>query len=430
MKPNRLILNELAETLQLWEDVSLVAVQQNKAAKIKNELLHSALRVVGDFSSFCGLENYDRFRTALQNKVSLGPEDFLPRVPEEAQDWLDKINFLRGNHLNNEALSFFPHMMAEWMKSKKVFRIEDHSLIPMISLQERNYLDLLPCDSFMISFSNPIEIGFETSPLIHRYKSCIIARSGDLIDTFWIPVEVERKSLKPHGRKLIKRIVQGNRFNEKQLSAFFTYAKENNLFANPAPFVNAAFDIEKGYLFSYKVKKPDLAEPEIAYNDVYTGTLFTRKSDGSISEPHDLNDDTDLAGKARLKDSFDFHRFFLELLNGFCYMMSEIKRRKTDPEHGKDVHTQQLTREFGWNEIPITKVDYLEEDLRVLGPIKVSYGSGEKSPHIRVGHWRNIIKKDGSSDRIWIEQVMVRKDKLGSEELKGSATVVREKRKI
>ena len=83
--------------------------------------------------------------------------------------------------------------------------------------------------------------------------------------------------------------------------------------------------------------------------------------------------------------------------------------------------------------VPVKKSEVFESDECIddeLKKFKISYGSGEVSPHVRKGHWRHLIQKDGTVKKIWIEQTMIRADKLKKGgKLKGSVTQIRKTKK-
>ena len=423
---SRLLLNELEDNLQFWEDMcSIFSLQKNVLATGNKKLQEIVESMPISFTP--GLERYEKLRTCLSSKQAFVGSEFLPAVPDDAKDFLDKINYMRGSSLNLAATLFYPYMMSQWIKTKKVFRVENSGIIPILSPGKKNYLNLLPCDSFIINFLEPVEIGFETSPLIKRYKSCIVSRSGNLVDTFWIPEGLEKKIFKPHVRKLLKSVLQGKNVNEKHLRQFVTSLSAMNLTGNPPFFTTISFRVDKPYIFMTRAKNANGEIADIYYNLYGEKATLAEEVNGVFSENNLGYEDS-----PRLEDSRNFHKFFFELLNGFCYAVSEIKpKNPLVLPPGKNLNGQKLPQNYVWNEIPITQVDYLEENDIPTDPLRVSYGSGEKSPHVRRGHWRNIIKKDGTSERIWIDQTTVRADKLEKgEELKGNVTVIKQKRLV
>jgi hypothetical protein len=181
-------------------------------------------------------------------------------------------------------------------------------------------------------------------------------------------------------------------------------------------------------MFACRVYKKDKGAFDTYFDLCSKEVKIIEENNGRFIEQVDTVDFNQFNTPTML-DSKRFFRFFLEILNGFCYMLSEIKPKSLKVlEEGKQFESSNITFNLNWNEIPITKVDYIEGNDQVGGELKVSYGSGEKSPHVRRGHWRNMIRKDGTSYKKWIDQVMVREDKLTSDDLKGNVTLLREKR--
>jgi hypothetical protein len=424
MNHSKLILSDLEEALVFWEDLVAVASLQKKIKQTGDKNLQRILAANIDFSEQ-SIKHPEKLRMALQNRESFNSSEFLPSVPDDATSWLDKINYMRGAGLNLPATFFFPYIIAHWIKIKKVFRLESDALIKPINPSKANYLHLLPCDSFVINFVQPIEIGFETSPLIKRYKSCIVARSGNLVDTFWIPVNLESKSLRPSGKKLLKSIFKNGKVNEKHLRQFTQLITSMNWHGDPPQFTRISFRDDRPLVFCTRMLDLKNVCLDYYYDLENIGTAY-HEENGKFSQVP-----TDIENTPGIRDSQRFHQFFFELLNGFCYMLSEIKPRKPKVvENSKETQNDQFSQKLVWNEIPITKVDYLEQDENDTDEITVAYGSGEKSPHLRRGHWRHILKKDGSTEKIWIKQIMVREDKLDEEDLKGNVTVLKEKRVV
>jgi len=415
------------DTLLFWEDMCAISVLQKRVSgatnyghKVENTLSLWADKYVRDFKNL---------QVDLLSKKPINSTAFLPEVPKFSKGWFDKIDYSRMKHFDADAVYFYPYALSQWMKTKKVFRFENDGIIPLISPAKANYLNLLPCDSFIINFLEPLEVGVENSDVVKRYKSCVVTRSEKVIDTFWIPDDIETKgSLSPHQRKLLRETFKGKKINEKSLNKLCSSLSISNPYKDPPHFYTLTYHIEKPLMFGWKIPFPPDFEVVSIYHDLYSNPASMVKEYnqefGLIPELEDIiksNNSQEFQGGVKMQ------KIFFELLNGFCFMMSEIKPKTPLLIPGKDTESTLLSREFVWNEIPITKVDYIN-DSDFQNELKIGYGSGEKSPHVRRGHWRNILKKDGSTEKVWIDQVMVRQDKLEKEELKGNVTVVKEKR--
>jgi len=118
----------------------------------------------------------------------------------------------------------------------------------------------------------------------------------------------------------------------------------------------------------------------------------------------------------------------ISLLNGFCKVISELP--KTVIVEGESKEESSITPEYDsydWNAVPITKVvDF--GNIENMKTCLSSMGNGsEKSPHWRRGHWRNIPLENGSFRRTWVKEAFIREDKLETENLAGSAVILKKK---
>lgn len=453
MKKNRLILSELEESLRFWEDLFLISRLQEKAFSSRNIELITALSTLKVFPGLRTINHPEEFRRVLYEKSNFNVKKFLPLVPKEEELWLDPIDYARTSNINSASLVFFPYIIANWLKTKKVFQV-DPSLIPLINpkkigirdiFSKKNFLSLLPYDAFVIHFSKPLEIQLEMFPVIKRYKCCIVARSGNTIDTFWVPEEIESKSIKPDGRELIEKLIVSKKIRERELRRLKTLAESvsmaNEIRLNlnnevvkfsvePSYFTLMSFLIDKPYTFVMPATNSKNEGIKI-YSDIFTNPpVQYQESNGKykyISKLTAENKDQEMT----IKESTRFQRFFFEFINGFCYAISEIKPRNPESnEYREESESNDFSLVLPWNEIPITRVDYLSGNEEG-GKLKISYGSGEKGAHLRRGHWRHYVQEDGSVHKIWIDQIMVRADKLDSGgELKGSVAVIKEKRVV
>ena len=451
MRKSRLILKELEEALVFWEDFFLIQRLYSKSKKLKDPRFDN---IISGLTIPNGLEHvakfYSEFRRDIYERRNIDPKKFLPSIPKN-MDSIDLIDYVRTAPINVPSLVFYPYMIANWLKTKKVFHI-DPGIVPLVSPKKRNirdlftkknFLSLLPCDAFVIYFTKSLELELESFPTIKRYKCCIVCRSENMIDTFWLPNDVEQKSMQQTGRELIRKVIAKKGIRDNELKKLQVLSEtlmlsggirvdlvSDNLLqvaAEPAYFTIISFLIDQPYCFL----APATSEKGYVriYRDVFSKPpVQYEESSGRYKKINTL-----VAGnKAEeilINERVRFEKFFFEFINGFCFALSQIKPR--NPEVIDSVNNSEsnnFSLAFSWNEIPITQVLYLQESEDI--DIKISYGSGEKSPHIRRGHWRHLVKKDGTIIKIWIDQITVRVDKLEKGEyLKGSVASVREKRK-
>ena len=132
------------------------------------------------------------------------------------------------------------------------------------------------------------------------------------------------------------------------------------------------------------------------------------------------------------EDDIELKKFcdtIIGTVNGFCKILSELKPQNYTLEvnNNKDLSTPKMPEEYDWNTVPITQIRNLgDSGYEMHISLSIKRGN-EKSPHWRRGHWRKIVHNNGISERIWIEQTLIREDKLNEEGLKGSATLIKEK---
>ena len=114
-------------------------------------------------------------------------------------------------------------------------------------------------------------------------------------------------------------------------------------------------------------------------------------------------------------------KIMMETINGFCKLMATLPAKPAVKviDSGPIVHSPVSPRQ--WFELPMQSVEYFHTDT-VNEVIVIQRGSGsEKAPHVRRGHTRRMVKKDGRIVEIWIEETVIRADKLTTEQLQGGA---------
>jgi hypothetical protein len=160
---------------------------------------------------------------------------------------------------------------------------------------------------------------------------------------------------------------------------------------------------------------------------VLDGTSLVRSVQGVDAEVrhsdlYDSNAWTE-AGQT-IPDLYAKLRVMIEMVNGFCKLMATLPPKPTVKilDQGSLNQTSNPPRQ--WFELPLQTVEYFhtttENEIVV---IKAGSGS-EKSPHVRKGHNRRLVKKDGTIQDVWIESFTVRADKLSTEQLQGGATKI------
>ncbi len=152
-----LILEELEQALQLWEDTNLWAEAkfqlflQGKIEEDENygkPLIGTEIDDAGFLQR--GIKNFNSLRSALNNHIELDPTQFLPRVTTEKRPTHTTLDFSRMFVVRG--ITFSPFFLSKWMNYKKVFSVKTPDIIQPVSILEKNYLSKVPYSSFIIRF--------------------------------------------------------------------------------------------------------------------------------------------------------------------------------------------------------------------------------------------------------------------------------------
>ncbi len=433
MEKRTLILSELEYALQYWEDVNLHSELFFKLKKEKSIEYHEYLEpLVGSESDEYGIirraiKNFKGFRSCVENNLKLDPYSFLPRVPAEYRETYNQSDFMRSYYMSQ--ISAFPYMLSKWLETKRVFSIDCVCSIPYTDLSVDNYFSKLPYGSFCLKINHGIVIekicvnmsGDETLDPIEIIANIILISSdGNKVDLFFIPENIHTMLMDSKTRNSFNEYLKYSKVSDRKVNKleYLSFLSKNDIF------YGLSIDIETGLPIAKNYRKND-EEITIVYDCDDVDFKFKDKSGKMSPEEVDLSLKEEFAG-------FSTNEGLPDLINAFCKMIAELPSKKViilEEESKKQNHTTKFSREYPWHSVPVCETRSTE-DQEEIGIIFIGKGHGsEKCPHPRRGHPRIYRNPDGSI-RIqkWIEPKMIRADKLETENLKGSATILKDKK--
>lgn len=394
MAKNILFLKELEDALQYWSDVNLFAEAlfetyiSKKGIPPDNynkPLAGSEL----DKENFLArpVKNWRGFKHGIQSNLEMDPLDFLPHVPTVKREKYTQLDYMRS--MENKTIAWFPYFLSKWLKYKKVFSIDNLSLIKPVSIEEKNYLSFLPYGSFVIKFNDPLQIS--TSGKTEVNHTCAIVtleEEDDIIDVLFLHDDIKERGMNDKERNTL---LKGN---SKKYFGRLDFIPESSLFGMSIAVEHGKAVADMSFEFENDSKCSIL-------------NLFNnfKMPNGNWGDP------------------------IIALLNGFCKVISELPKTVIVENKVKEesITTTSKYDDYGWNAVPITKVIDLGNIESIRAYLSNVGSGGEKSPHWRRGHWRNIPLKSGAFRRKWIPQTFVREDKLETENLKGSAMILKKR---
>jgi hypothetical protein len=396
MPKSTLFLPELEHTLQYWEDMNLIAGIFFELSIKKDPILRRhkyekpmlGTELDSDKKLSRSIKNYKNMRRSIENHIEFDPALYMPRIPTDSRETLDSVNFMRSGGIRS--MTAFPYFLQSWLKYKRVYALTSQLTIKEIDVKKKNFLPLLPYGSFIIKFNKPLEVKAENDQKgLYELMMITLDSKDDIIDAMVIPKGV--------------------------VDQLLTSEERSKLIADP-----------KGYLkkYSFSEEIPPLGISLATEDGDFIANIHrVQNGEETESHVHSLRWGDDLNKEEQsMLETFTFLR---NIINGFCKLVSDLSPKEfTVDEDVKDhVPMSRDTQEYAWNSVPITEIRNIK---KLGGEIQISnvYGGGEKSPHWRRGHWRRITHNDGSVTRTWIDEIIVREDKLETENLVGSATVL------
>ncbi len=427
---NVLFLEELQDTLRYWEDLNFFSENLFQVATASpntdfTELKYTKPLIGSEVDQFHHLrrsiKGFEEFRKMIKKGIPVAdPLSLLPRIPKEKRNVFDKqTDFMRSSL--TRYVSFFPYSLIQWLNYKKVFQIDSLGLIEPKSVYEKNYLNLMPYESFIIRLNEPIYLSFKATGVKRGFKTILVNSENGVIDLFFILDNVKLFTMNEETRKFFKNVSlksKNPRLLKKELEKVTTFDPELR-------FSGTSVEMSSGNIINYIGRGPEETKWERTF-DFSKGELWIiTKIDGNFYKENQ----NEFQNDSEVIDITNFHFNFIEKLNGLCKFISELPNNQTQNLfkgiYSKPVPKQRISE---WNAIPVTNVYHLNQDPDVTSKPKIVISRGdEKSPHWRRSHWRVYKNADGSiRQKVWIDQVLIREDKLEKEKLKGNVTVLKD----
>lgn len=403
---NTLKLQTLENALSFWEDQNMIGelffiAENNRLitpVKGLRPLSGSEINSVGLFGR--KILNFEFLRKDLQ-KGFFSPEKYLPRIPKkESENIINVID-------NSFFFPLLPMVFSDWLSTKKVCRISQDSDIPKIT--NKNYLMNIPYDNFIILLDDPFSHKIEDTSgleIILDYSTFFISKEENRIIVYALSDDIKNHIL-PESLK--KDILNATNFAAKKKKLEF-----NKLINKVKSSLSEINDRPHFYFIKFEI---DINSPFLNQINLFRGiSKFLIKIFGKKVHNESIEDFTAFNLMKKVSDwESSLHGFFPKFLNGICKILLENSGEVLNQNDPKSSHLslpKKHNHNIQWNEVPVGTVINLSVDKD--GKIEVSKDSNvgsEKSFHIRAGHYRKYIQKDGSVKSIWIKSTEVRPDK-------------------
>ncbi len=398
-----LIVKELDDLLTQWEDLNIAGdfdfhlnqiiglnKDKSEASEMAKVMIGSELNLMGLLAR--AIPDYEKLRSVMAGETFYHKTNFMPRVPtalrptcENASDFYDQM-FIKCSVR-------IPFYLLKWMETRRACVVEDSLPIPMVDLRTENWLHRLPYHSMYLTVKSPFVF---TEPGVNvdwSVKDFILVKDGNYTRIlFWVTENA------------------GTRFTHEER----------------AKIKNAIREIKRDKLTDLSKQCIDLMGKA---HDVFIGDLVIQDGTSLVRDIRGTNNHQELFDlydpKGKVKDEevemYLKMKAMVEMVNGFCKLMSQVPPASAVDSTQSVVSKPVPQPPRQWFELPLQTVDYFyteSSDNKII--IKKGNGS-EKSPHIRRGHTRRIIQKDGTTKEVWVAEMTIRKDKLTTEQLQGGA---------
>lgn len=393
---NILYLPELENALRFWEDTNLIAEATFQLGLGQYEPFATDFKpLIGteiDQRSFLrrSVKNYMSLRVGLENGIEITDDQFLPRVPSMSRGVYSPVEIMRG--LTHRNISFFPYFLTRWMKTKKVFQLSDSEIITPHPIVEGNYLDHLPYETFIVKFTDPMKIlwnagykGFSSAG--SNEKLLMVVSNPPFIEIFSIPSTIEKPLLKDDLRMFFQKHLRSH----SQIKRVFKKMEEHSDLVHDTYFFNVVAEFSPGKLNFW--------------GHPYGQDMHVKEGNCPLCEAP---------------------QFLFNWLNGLCKLLAEQQPEIRKVVQGSENAIAENSADYSWNNVPIGQVMDIDRSGEDGKTVIVCTKGTELSPHHRRGHTRRYYNDDGTIKfSVWIEPTFVRKDKLETENIKGSATVLK-----
>lgn len=405
-------IENLESCLAMWEDYNLMATVYEKVYQIAREnsqrnpskgipplpsLVGSEITEVGNLGR--PIIGYQNLRKELENsKTEIEYEKYLPRIPKDLRELFDdKELFVLARGRCHPFVSF-PMFLSQWIRSKRVIAINKKVKIETREIiGNDNSFDKLPYNQFLLHLANPFTLNLQGKKVIET-SQVVVFKQDHLIFMLLIP-------------------------NISIADEVLLTSEERKSFRN---FLNMDRKKSNECMKNLPMRWREFNPVILTLSD--QGYMVSISNEGkSIFAPLD----TTIQGKtSEFKSLIDFIKFF----NGFIYTLAHATPEEecmqgiiiTDaPKDSNDSRDNPNSSEetdnvpsLAWNEVLNDFVQHLKVK-NVNGETKYIKSNGfEVSPHLRRGHFHTFHTKNGPVLK-WVNNLIVRKDKLNSEVIKG-----------
>lgn len=405
-------IENLESCLAMWEDYNLMATVYEKVYQIAREnsqrnigkgvpplpsLIGSEITEVGNLGR--PIVGYQNLRKELENsKTEIEYQKYLPRVPKDLRELFDdKELFVLARGRCHPFVSF-PMFLSQWIRSKRVITINKKVKIETREIiGTNNSFDKLPYDQFLLYLANPFTLNLQGKKVIET-SQVVVFKQDHLIFMLLIP-------------------------NISIADEVLLTSEERTSFRN---FLNMDRKKSNEWMKNPPMRWRELNPVILTLSD--QGYMVSVNNEGkSVFAPLD----TTIQGKtSEFKSLIDFIKFF----NGFIYTLAHATPEEeivqginiTDvvadnQQSEKDSNSSNVaddTPNLAWNEVLNDFVQHLKVK-NVNGETKYIKSNGfEVSPHLRRGHFHTFHTKNGPVLK-WVNNLIVRKDKLNNEVIKG-----------
>lgn len=398
----------LEELLRFWEDCNIsgefnfqlslftrekngVSFDEKYDAKVGTELNN-----LGLFAR--GIPDFKKLRKVLMGDNYHHPTSFMPRVPKDVRSIVGSKTDLFYDHFFVKSPILIPKFLLNWNNTRRACVLSDEIPLPLVDLRNENWFDKLPYRAFFLKLATPFF--FPDSDMDSggwSVDSFLIYQDDSHIRILSWPKEIDRSIHSEEDRNDIEKETQQIKKGKKpKAKTVQNVAKVHDWFL-----IHVAIRTGTSSVLAVDLNESGIEEE---YIDLYNQDFWKKQY--------------------RRPDWYNLIKLQIETVNGFCKLMSQLPPASSVESIGHLVLNKKAQVPRLWFELPLQTVDYFHtesSDNKVV--IKRGTGS-EKSPHIRRGHTRRIVQKDGTVRELWIDQITVRQDKLTTEQLQGGALKV------
>lgn len=401
-----LIVKELNDLLEQWEDLNLAGdfefhlnqiiglnKDKSEASEMAKVMIGSELNLMGLLAR--AIPDYEKLRRVMGGETFYHKTNFMPRVPTALRSSCENVSDFYDQMFIKCSVRI-PFYLLKWMETRRACVVEDSLPIPMVDLRTENWLHRLPYHSMYLTVKSPFVFTDPTEHVDWSVKDFILVKDGNYTRIlFWATENA------------------GNRFTHQEREKIRKAIRE----------------IQKDKLTDTTKQCMDLMSKA---NDVFIGDLVIEEGTTMVRDIRGSNNKQELFDlydpKGKVKDGevelYLKMKAIVEMVNGFCKLMSQLPPAPAVHSAQTVVSKSPQQPPRQWFELPLQTVDYFyteSSDNKVI--IKKGNGS-EKSPHIRRGHTRRLVQKDGTTKEVWVGEMTIRKDKLVTEQLQGGALKV------